>query len=414
MYKLGLLGGYSLLSICIIIVYLVADSYIGYNASALLSIFLVYLYRGFNDLKLPFSLFNYFYVFFIFLGVASESLIRGFNNDIGFMVLISFLLFNVWNVFKQKKHTYMFKNNIRNKNVIGWFALLFSLFSIILSLLYFLKIGTIPLFTANSPEERIAAMSGNGAFLQPMRYGPISALILLIVSTGWNRKLAIMLFIISNVLILGTGFRGTFFQNIILFIIVFRFLDGSKIDFLKALKLGGGLIIGILAIGAFRGDGAIIQSFFIKIGHATSVSVYILNVVVDNYSDYKYGATFFYKFSSLLPGESIEFTQWLTTKLPMKFGGGVTPTIVGDFYINFGPFYWLGIFFLGGGVMLMENRIVQAKSNSLKLLIIVLFSLGVARSTTGGLSNTLFQTTLSIVFVFLFYVLSTLKSPKHQ
>lgn len=252
-------------------------------------------------------------------------------------------------------------------------------------------------------------MSGKGALLQPMRFGPISALILYIVLPKKSQYIGLAAFIVCNVCILGTGFRGTFFQNIILLILTRSFVKSYSIDFYKAMKIGLILILSVILIGIYRGDGSQISNIVIKIAHSISVSTYILNMVVDNIHDFKYGATFFYKFSSLLPIENVEFTQWLTTQLPMNFSGGVTPTIVGDMYLNFGKGYWLGMLIIGFFVIYLEKIMLRYPVNELMLFLVLNVALGLARTATGGLSNTLFQTTLSCFFILTFVFLSNLK-----
>ncbi|MCR9593118.1 hypothetical protein NB525_03715 [Vibrio alginolyticus] len=379
-----------------------------YVFSSLLCFLILVAFKGFKDLKTPLSIFNYFYFFFVVFGFLCESFIRGFNYDVSSMVLISAFSFNLLLPFRSYEHKTSIRYNVNNSRLLVQLSSVFCVFSIVCSLLYFKSIGSIPLFTAVTPEDRINAMTGRGHFLQPMRFGPISALILYIVLPRKSKYIGVVAFVICNVFILGTGFRGTFFQNLLLFIMTSSLVNGFTVNFYKSIKIGIVLITSVIGIGILRGDGAVISSFAIKIAHSVSVSIYILNMVVEHFNDFKYGMTFFYKFSSVLPVDNIEFTQWLTTQLPMNFSGGVTPTIVGDMYINFGRFYWLGMLAIGGSALYLEKVLLRNKTDDLVLFLVLNIALGLARTATGGLSNTLFQTTLSCIFIMSFILLTKL------
>lgn len=65
-----------------------------------------------------------------------------------------------------------------------------------------------------------------------------------------------------------------------------------------------------------------------------------------NYTD---GYTYLINLIMLLPGPDPDFTLWLKEQIGISFaGGGVTPTVVGEFYINFGVLgMYIGMFLMG-------------------------------------------------------------------
>ncbi len=379
-----------------------------YVFSSIMLFATLYYYKGFQDLKTPISLFNYFYFFFVVFGFFAEATLRGFDYHIGLMVLVSAVSYNFFLPFRSYQKKYIDRSEIGNKMLVSQLSFAFCCLSVLASIIYFKKVGSIPLFSASSPEDRINAMTGYGYLLQPMRFGPVSAIILYFSLPERSKKIGLILFLLTNLLLLGTGFRGTFFQNFILFLASVSVSRNINIGFYKSVKLGLVLILSVVMIGIFRGDGSIISSLTVKILHSVSVSIYILNTVIEHFEGIKYGATFFYKFSSILPMENIEFTQWLTTQLPINFSGGVTPTIVGDMYINFGGFYWAGMLLIGMISLYFEKLILQSNYNYLTIFLVLTISLGLARTATGGLSNTLFQTCLSCMFVLAFIMVSKL------
>lgn len=376
-------------------------SYLAYCLFVLLGTALVFLGPGNRDFRLPVPLFNAFFLGFVGYGYMAGALLYGFSIQIALLILSSFLLFNI----SSGGFLFKYKSVIRFSPVEGLAPLAAfagCLLGILLGILYFYKIGYIPLLSASSPTERIAAMSGNGSLLQPMRFVPLCAMALLLLRryVFW----AWLFFLLGQVLLLGTGFRGVFFQNILLLIILLMFIVDRRFGVKDALLLIMILLPFIVAIGVLRGDGSQLGNLVVKVAHTISVSTYILGLVVNHFEGIYWGATFFFKYSSILPIESVEYTQWLTTQLPINFSGGVTPTIVGDFYINFSWFAPLGFFVLGIFLNRLQYCCVSKSLNAMYFYALIIISMGVARSCTGGISNTLFQTSLSVVLcVILFF-----------
>lgn len=399
-----------LISCIVMSLYYFYESFLAYFLASAIIAIMIFILKGFQDLKTPITLFNYFYYFFVVVGYFFETILRGFNPIIGFMILISILAFNFFLPFRSYKKLEINRKKINNQYLISQLALLFCALAIFASFAYFAQLGNIPLFYDASPKSRIEAMTGMGYLLQPMRFGPIAAIILYLTVPCNYKKYALILFFVCNLFLLGTGFRGTFFQNILLLIISVSLVKNSEIGFFKSLKIGFLLIFFVISIGFLRGDSNLITSLGFKVIHSISVSTYILNLVVVSIDDFKYGATFFYKFSSLLPLENIEYTQWLTSVLPIDFNGGVTPTILGDMYINFGMNYWFAMVIFGLFVMYLEKIILRSSCNFLVLFFILNVSIGIARSATGGISNTLFQTVLACLFIYAFIFISKIRS----
>ena len=370
--------------------------------------FIQFLVGCYRNLSMPSNLFMYFFTLFLGVSLLIENYIRGFDIEVfnlvyasTISVTLAFVLFS--NSLIRVDESKIFKHN-SVLMLVGCIILTFL--GILTGLLFFIKIGTVPLLSNPTPEARIAYMSGNGSLLQPLRVAPIVAMVGYF---GTRYKLLfIILFLISNILFLGTGFRGAFAQNILHFWIVNNLINRKEITITRALIFGIGLLLLVSLLGIMRGDGSQINSFLLKLISGITVSVFILGLVVEHFTNFQYGATFFYNYSMLLPGESVEYTSWLTTQLPINFNGGVTPTLVGDAYINFGVFTPLFFFVLGSFLRLLDyaswriNRIPY-------LVLITLIAFAIARASTGGLSNTLFHATFIGAIIFLLGVLSRIK-----
>lgn len=368
--------------------------------------FMLGLYR---DITLPSCLFSVFFMAFILVGFVFENILRGFSPLMFTAVIWSALAYTFFVYLFTGAHTKRTRAKIKLIHPSNFFSLvsiLVAVVGVLCGLLFFLKIGHVPLFSNASPEERISSMQGNGYLLQPLRSAPIAA-IACVFGTRYFKS-GLLLFFVSNFLFLGTGFRGLFIQNLLYFILIYCLVNGKPFGYSYLIKSGVVLVGLIFVLGLIRGDGFIINSVLFKLLHAFSVSMLILKMVLTHFQDFKFGLTFLYKFSSVLPVENIEYTQWLATQLPLKFKGGVTPTLIGDFYINFGKLYWVSFLPLSWFLALLDKKIVAA-TRLTSLLMISTISMGIARSTTGGLSNTLFQTFLACVIVYILIAASRVK-----
>ena len=105
----------------------------------------------------------------------------------------------------------------------------------------------------------------------------------------------------------------------------------------------------------------------------------------------------------LLPGPDKDFTLWLKDVLKLHFdGGGVTPTILGEFYINFGYFgIILGFIIIGIIVNVLEKNYLHKKNIYYPVFLIwCLLS-----SVRGGFTNTEINFILySIVYFILIFI----------
>lgn len=371
--------------------------------------FLQFMLGFYRDLTLPSCLFSVFFMAFILVGFLFENILRGFSPLVFKAVIWSSLTHTFFAYLFKGVHAKRARAKVKLDHPSKSFSLVaisIAVVGVLCGLLFFLKIGHIPLFSNASPEERISAMQGNGYLLQPLRSAPIAA-IACVFGTRYFKS-GLVLFFVSNFLFLGTGFRGLFIQNLLYFILVYCLVNGKPFGYSYLIKSGLVLVGLIFALGLIRGDGFLISSVVFKLLHAFSVSILILEMVLTDFEDFKFGLTFLYKFTSVLPLPNIEYTQWLTSQLPLKFNGGVTPTLIGDFYINFGNLYWVSFIPLSWFLALLDKKIVTT-TRLTSLLMISTISMGIARSATGGLSNTLFQTFLACVIVYILIAASRVK-----
>lgn len=366
----------------------------------------------FYNLALPSNLFNLFFVFFILVGFIFENIIRGFSPQVFEIVMHSTVVVSLtFVIFRRRCAPITNKTYVKEIAIQELMIYIMCTIGILCGLFFYLKIGNIPLLGDTSPEARIKAMKGNGILLQPLRAVPVLAMLLFITTN--HKTLAFFIFLIGNVLFLGTGYRGFFVQNLLHFWLIHCLVTRKRPSLSSSFIFGIIMLSLLFGLGFIRGDGAYLGSIAYKILHAFSVSIYILEIVLEDFNDYKYGLTFFYKFSGLLPVENIEFTQWLSENLPINFNAGVTPTLIGDLYINFSIYYWLAFIIIMLFLCRLDRKMTQTVSGT-TIMFISILGMGLARAMTGGLSNTLYQVTMALVVIFIVYAAGKFKVRSHE
>ena len=373
--------------------------------------FLVCVSAARNDFLSPLWLIVGFYSVFCFFGFLAFILVRDFNPvmgtmyaNFGLMLLLPSLIMGQGRGVSSNSRNVVQCSPFSNSSLGVAFCVIVVLIGVCCSFALFFKIGGLPLFLGEGPAGRISSMTGNGHLIQPMRFAPLGAIGLL----GFKgmRRTAAFFLVVSLMPLIGMGMRGVALQNFLLFFLLLLAREGKALEIKTAIKIFVFLLILLFGLGLLRNDQGVAVTLLAKAINTVAVAPYIFDRILTDVDTYYYGATFFYKFSSLLPGEAVEYTQWLTALLGLNFSGGVTPSLVGDFYLNFGKLYIAGGVVLGLLVGLL-NRYYNQRSGDFFLSFFAMYiAMGIARSSTGGISNTLFQTVLGILFfVALFIIL---------
>lgn len=101
--------------------------------------------------------------------------------------------------------------------------------------------------------------------------------------------------------------------------------------------------------------------------------------------DFQYGYTYLINFLMLLPGPDLDFTLWLKEQVGITFsGGGLTPTIIGEFYINFGEIsIFIGLFLLGAFSVYLNRYFKRHKESFLAVFYVWQF----AHCVSGGIAK---------------------------
>lgn len=225
------------------------------------------------------------------------------------------------------------------------FLLLLISISAVVWIIYVFKNIT-SIFSENFENDRITSQAGNGAYLYLIRMWMITVPLLYEeqLKKGKVKKCfyPMAIFVFGALLVLGGRTPIILILlNLILCNIIVREVNTKKV-----IKYAAVVIVLIAVLGSARalisGNNSSIFSAAKSILLNGNYNLSCVFSKFPNTVNFQYGYTYLINFQMLMPGEDIDFTLWLKEQLGLKFnGGGVTPTVIGEFYINFG---YIGIF----------------------------------------------------------------------
>lgn len=323
-----------------------------------------------------------------------------YYRSVGNYIIISYLFFAIGycvggrKIFKHKA-TDIFLPSDNYKTIYLISVIIFLIGSIAYSL-YFVK-NWLYIFIADFNSGRVDAMKGNGLLLWTGSLVWLSVYMCYEQSliNGHYKVSAYCMFAIAAIFSVLLGFRSALVNPIL---VMFFMKNKKKEISLQKMAILAIILFGFVGIyGAVRsGGGSSIDSLL----NEFKVSSVNLNYIFECFPDkvnYQMGKTYLLDFVTLVDDNTEGTTSWLKEILGLHFsGGGVTPTIMGEFYINWG---------LIGGVIGMTltgcvfKRIEQSYQNPHNSLFICCLFWGYIRPIIrGGWAN-------SIVNI-LFYIIA--------
>lgn len=346
----------------------------------------------------PFSL--YFFIPAVYQGKPYD--------EVSLVILLGYISLNLGFLFAR----FFYPRKILLTNLSGNFSewlvrrsrgmyvlgIILSFFAILGGFLFFYRAGFIPLLASNKDEARVAAMSvsGNGYFLYLLALGVVapSFMALFYLKDKVPIKLFsppfIFLVLAISVLLLFTGSRRYVIWLLIYLLAVYHYaykiIPMSKM--LTASMLG---LLFIVLFEIFRNpDSDTTAGFLIA-------SVYRFIIYTSNlekvysyfqHADIMLGGTFFMDVLTVLPGKQVDYQSWLKELVGLEFEGfGIPPTIMGDFYINFGLWgVFFGVFTLGFILRSLYGFLILKGRSGLGLLFYIsVLEIG-SKTITSGIS----------------------------
>lgn len=327
-------------------------------------------------------------------------------------ILVSYYAFLIATTFfsNDKKIDYSSKNIIKttDNKLIHYsktISMLMIGLSFVLEALYLIKNRSL-LFGGSLESGRITAMAGNGIFLYGMWLGTFGLAMLyeIVLRKDFSSKIFWIICIAHMFFIALIGFKSRLIVLALFLLIIHN--RYKKIEFKKIIKLGivGVLLVGILTIARNTMSGvessSFIETLVTSFGNG-SVNMYYVLRQFPNHTPFQYGYTYLINFFMLAPGSQPDFTIWLKDQIGISFsGGGVTPTLLGEAWLNFGFWGIIINFFLVG---LLCNKLDKWYYQTKNVYFIVLIVWIVTSSVRGGFSNSLINLVIySIMNLILF------------
>lgn len=245
------------------------------------------------------------------------------------------------------------------------------------------------IFSGNFESDRITSQSGNGASLYLIKMWILTVPMLYEEQkrNGTVKKwfYAIVVAVLAMLLVLG-GRSPVIIIVLELAIckIIIDKIDTSRIFRYAVLGVLGLGVLGVWRAAASNGSTTLLAS----LSSVLLNSNYNLSYIFGRFPsivNFQYGYTYAINFLMLLPGPDLDFTLWLKEQLGMSFsGGGVTPTIVGEFYINWGYVgIYVGMFVLGAVAKFLHQYLSSSSCKAYPIFLCICFSLAVL----GGIAN---------------------------
>lgn len=262
--------------------------------------------------------------------------------------------------------------------------------------------------SSNLAENRVNVMSGNGLLMLLLRL-PIFLVPMMInlyydykkyrINSLFINKYSILIcLLLSAFILLLTGYRTRFLMLILFSFLVFS--KNKKIPLKYYVYFAVLILVLVFAYGALRDSNSIWRQIRTELIRNVINLNYIFNFF-PKYVNFQHGYTYLIDFIMLKPGPDLDFTMWLKETLMLSFsGGGVTPTLMGELYMNFGfASIFIGSFLYGVTIKIIDNNYKEKRS-----IFYIFLCWDMAAALAGGLSNVLVDFAM---FGFISYVINS-------
>lgn len=277
------------------------------------------------------------YVIYLFCFVQSGILMQdvyfSFHNNVVYAILLYnfispflVMLFPYLNLLKRKELKQCFISE-------QWTMLLF-LTGVVSIFIFFVWVGTIPLFADDAENFRVQALAGKGFLV--IIAATCFKISILVTS---DRFLRLVRTIFGVALLLGTGYRSQALEIVLVVFLTYWIGVGKKYI------INGGLIV-ILLGGAYSLVGVVRSGMSWSWSGLYKPALWRLYVNTNNFntiyelfprSQFQYGRSFLNDLSVVLPGAQTTFMTQLKDIMGVYFdGGSLTPSVFGEGYYNWG------------------------------------------------------------------------------
>ena len=308
-------------------------------------------------------------------------------------------------------HSFKFRpmNNVR---LVWWLVIICILATIAL----FGRSGTIPILSANPAQAKMAFFSGNGMFSIFLKGIPFICIALLydaLVRPGKNKMLRLNLltafYIFVTILV---GFRSSIVVFAIQYISVYFMFNRRPIPLWLIVFSIVGLLVFVSFIGAFRRGGLTAADFTREVGITLVARPVAFELILKYYDEsrFSYGARYWEDLKKLLPGAQTGANVDLKFEIfkgfvDMPDTAGITPSIIGEAYINFGHYGIMGICLLCGLLMSYVYTQTRRKPSFFNVSFLTHLSLSLVISVISGIGTILVSFLIGFFWILVLSVL---------
>jgi oligosaccharide repeat unit polymerase len=311
--------------------------------------------------------------------------------------------------------------SVPRRGEIAWAWAFFVVGTLIL-LYYYYRVGTVPLLAEDAENVRVTVKAGLGYLpIGGFAFLNVSTLTLVAASAYRNHYyflfVTILALITAFVLLLGTGYRMPSLEVLLGGFIVYSFTKNLSLSRLELIVLIVVVVVSLSIIGFYRLSGEFVQSleqieFMFKrtVWSIFMRYLYVFSIVMfffPNMHPFMSGQSYLISAYTILPGAQSHFGFWLRDHLGLALTspGPVDPTILGEFYANFG---WAGIVVgmcvLGFGLRALYHFIMKKQPLSIgRLVLITLLSTSSISVVGSGIVLPLLFEVLPLAMVFAAY-----------
>ena len=333
---------------------------------------------------------------------------------IGYLIMVIGLCIN----FKREKKEKLEEKKQLTRQTMANYNFYFSIVLLIISFVtnLFFIIANKNLFLGESLEAgRMEAIASNGIIvvLSSFNYLGLGLLYEVTLQTKKWKKLFCFFLVVNIIFYIIRGSR----TNIVYFLLIILLIRNhyKKIKIRSFVMIFIILLAGLSILQVLRTYMSGEQTNFIgNIYGILEVGSINLDYIVITFPDkinFQYGYTFLINILMLLPGPDVDFTLWLKQSLGMTFaGGGVTPTIIGEGYINFGYIGVIVTMLIVGVVgKLLDKRYVDPNTDCVWASYLAVLFFGIFKN---GFS-TIEVSILIYIFLYIAYKIILMMSTKH-
>lgn len=262
----------------------------------------------------------------------------------------------------------------------------------ILANIYYILTNRQNFFSNNLENNRLNASSSNG--LITLICGLINPAIGLLFYKNLENKSKqyriilglFIVFAVSSFLIQGS--RTPILKLAIMFLLIYNIkkpIKNKAIIIVLILGIVALISMQVLRMNRSNEDGDFTEVLLNTLQNGSINLNYVMNTFPEKV-DFQYGYTYLINLIMMRPGPDLDFTLWLKDKVNIQFsGGGLTPTIIGEAYINFGFGGSLVICFLIGILInYLEWKYSVSKKNYFWISYFITIFID---SFRGGLAN---------------------------